>query len=207
MPRSLEFDRHHARDQALQLFWSQGYQAASLNALLQTMGIGRGSFYASFGDKKSLFIECLQAFGRQTLALAGGRDGADAPPERVISAFFEASFRDVPEARLRRGCLLVNSILELADTDPALCQMATDILAGVERAFADALRQALAQGRLQPGGMTPEQTASFLMTVNQGLRVQCRKGLPRERIWSTAMHAMNLAGLEYPVNHAAARQG
>ena len=56
MARPIEFDREQALEAALKLLWSQGYVATSLNQLLETMGIGRSSFYAAFTDKRSLFI-------------------------------------------------------------------------------------------------------------------------------------------------------
>ena len=63
MPRTPEFDRTRTLNRALKLFWARGYTATSLADLLEAMGIARSSFYASFGDKRSLFIECLEVFG------------------------------------------------------------------------------------------------------------------------------------------------
>lgn len=181
----------------MKLFWSQGYEATSLRALLQAMGIQRSSFYASFGDKKSLFIECLRLFGQRTRALAALSADADREPEQVIWKFFKGTVLDVPEGRLQHGCLLVNSILELADTDEELCDLSAAQLALVQTLFEDALRQARQQGRWQVE-MTPAQAALYLMTFNQGLRVQCRKRLPRDVIWATVEDALNLIGLPYP---------
>ena len=67
MPRNLEFDRSRTLEAAMKLFWSRGYVATSLAELLDTMSIARSSFYASFGDKRSLFIECLDLFALRTL--------------------------------------------------------------------------------------------------------------------------------------------
>ena len=62
MSRPLEFDRSKALGHALTLFWRKGYQATSLADLVAAMQISRSSFYATFGDKRSLFIECLDQF-------------------------------------------------------------------------------------------------------------------------------------------------
>lgn len=192
MPRNLEFDRDRALVSAMKLFWSQGYKATSLNALLEVMGIQRSSFYASFGDKRKLFIECIQLFGQRNAALAITDDGG---PEQLIRAFFEATVLNVAEERLHKGCLLVNSILELADTDEELCRLSAEQLAAVEHAFEQALWQAEQQGRWQ-SNMSPAEAAAFLMTLNQGLRVQSRKRLPRETLWFTLDTALTLLGLE-----------
>lgn len=69
MSRPVEFDRRQAVNRALVLFWRQGYQATSLTDLLETMGIGRSSFYAAFTDKRIFYIECLDLFADRTLHL------------------------------------------------------------------------------------------------------------------------------------------
>ena len=46
----------------MKLFWARGYLATSLPDLLEAMGIARSSFYATFGTKRELFIECLMLF-------------------------------------------------------------------------------------------------------------------------------------------------
>ena len=194
MPRTLEFDRDRALIRAMKLFWSQGYKATSLNALLQAMQIQRSSFYASFGDKRSLFIECLALFGSRTAALALTDQPDNETAERLIWAFFTATLLDVPESRRGKGCLLVNTILEMADTDDELCALSAQQLAAVESAFEQALTLAQAQGRWTLN-MTPAQGARYLMTINQGLRVQSRKKLSRQSIWATLENALALMGL------------
>lgn len=204
MPRTLEFDRERALIRAMKLFWAQGYKATSLSALLNSMEIQRSSFYASFGDKKSLFIECLRLFGERTarLALADGEAPQQAP-EQQIWRFFAATLLDVPDARLQHGCLLVNSILELADTEPQLCALSSQQLAAVERALESALEQARQQGRWH-SQLSAAQAARYLTTINQGLRVQSRKGLSRQELWASLETALKLIGLpprSVPASH------
>lgn len=194
MPRTLEFDRERALIRAMKLFWAQGYNATSLSALLNSMEIQRSSFYASFGDKKSLFIECLRLFGERTAKLALADDDQQQAPEQQIWRFFAATLLDVPDARLQHGCLLVNSILELADTDPQLCALSSQQLAAVERALESALEQARQQGRWH-SQLSATQAARYLTTINQGLRVQSRKGLSRQELWDSLETALQLIGL------------
>ena len=79
MARPIEFDTGAARDSAMLLFWRKGYLASSLPELLEEMGISRGSFYAAFRDKRSLFVECLDLFAERTHEmLARVRRRADA---------------------------------------------------------------------------------------------------------------------------------
>lgn len=52
-PRNFEPDL--VLENAMQLFWSQGYEATSLQDLLLATGLSKSSLYESFGNKQSLF--------------------------------------------------------------------------------------------------------------------------------------------------------
>lgn len=166
MARPLEFDRDQALMKATGLFWRKGYQATSIPDLLDTLEIGRSSLYAAFGDKRALFLECVDLYVRRTLAvLAGAR--AEAPPLAALRLFFDRTF---PQP----GCLLVNTTLEMADVDDGLRDHAARRMAEIQAAFAEALRDAGCDDA-QAGEL-----AGFLMLVNQGLRVSSRLNLTPE---------------------------
>lgn len=195
MPRPLEFDRQRALTEAMKVFWSQGYEATSLNALLDAMNIARSSFYSSFSSKKALFIECLELFGQRTLALAEDASGAHPPDLRIIRHYFEASVLRPPQSRLQRGCLLVNSILELADTHPELSAMAAQQLECIQQRFEQVLHQAELK-RHWHSPLSAEMAASYLMIINQGVRVQARKRVDRAQLWASVENALSLIGLD-----------
>ncbi|NQW14541.1 MAG: helix-turn-helix transcriptional regulator, partial [Rhodobacter sp.] len=54
--RPLTFDQDEVLDAAMLVFWTRGYDAASLDDLTQAMGINRPSLYAQFGNKRGLFL-------------------------------------------------------------------------------------------------------------------------------------------------------
>ena len=145
MARPAEFDRTKALEAAMKLFWARGYTATSLPDLLAAMGIARSSFYASFKTKRDLFMECLELFGDRTLAIVDDESdklGAATLPR----AFFEATLLDVSQRKASQGCMMVNTVLELADIDQELNQLATAKLNAVENAFARAFEQAQREG-------------------------------------------------------------
>ena len=123
MARPPEFDRTKALEAAMKLFWARGYTATSLLDLLQAMGIARSSFYASFGTKRKLFTECLELFGDRTLSIVD-EDAKRLPHTALPRAFFEATLLYVSPRRAKQGCMIVNTVLELADVDPELNQLA-----------------------------------------------------------------------------------
>lgn len=173
MARQIEFDRSLARDKALVLFWRKGYQATSLADLLAAMEIGRSSFYAAFGDKRTLFLECLDLFAARTGA-AVQRTRAALPPIDALQDFFERNFVGTRVVKGKLGCMLVNTILEMAGVDDALSARASQHLAAFQAMFEDFLVEA---------GHEPlraRELAALLMVLNEGIRVSSRRDLPPE---------------------------
>lgn len=171
MARPIEFDRSQAVNRALVLFWRKGYQASSLADLLAAMGIGRSSFYAAFTDKRSLFIECLDLFWARTLALLQ-RARAEMPPVDALQSFFERNFIGARGAQGNLGCMLVNTVLEMADVDDELAARASHHLGEMQRIFQACLQDAGAAAE------RAEELAAMLMLFNEGIRVSSRRRLP-----------------------------
>ena len=67
--RPREFDIDEALAAALRVFWSKGYEGASLTDLTEAMGITRPSLYAAFGNKEALFRKALDLYEREKLAI------------------------------------------------------------------------------------------------------------------------------------------
>jgi TetR/AcrR family transcriptional repressor of nem operon len=174
MARPLEFNRSKAVDRALVLFWRKGYQATSLADLLTAMGISRSSFYATFTDKRNLFIECLDLFSNRTLAMLQSACAA-MPPIDALQSFFERNFMSVHGAgavRARWGCMLVNTVLEMAGVDDELAARASHRMDDLQHIF---------QACLEDAGATPalaEELAAMLVVFNEGVRVSSRRRLP-----------------------------
>jgi TetR/AcrR family transcriptional repressor of nem operon len=177
MARPPEFDRSKAVNRALVLFWRKGYQASSLADLLSAMGIGRSSFYAAFTDKRTLFLECLDLFAARTVELVQ-RARIEMGPVDALQHFFERNFIGVPgsgvgaSASRHWGCMLVNTVLEMAGVDDGLAEHASRHLGEMQRVFQACLRDAGATAA------RAEELAAMLMLVNEGIRVSSRRRLP-----------------------------
>ena len=193
MARSPEFDRAKALDAAMKLFWARGYTATSLPDLLKAMGIARSSFYASFGTKRTLFTECLELFGDRTLAIVE-EDTRRLPAIALPRAFYEATLLEVSPRRTKQGCMLVNTVLELAAVDPELNQLAAHKLSAIENAFALAFRQAQRKRELETTH-SPEELAKLVMIINFGLRVQSRLNQPQQALKPIIRNSLSMLGL------------
>jgi TetR/AcrR family transcriptional repressor of nem operon len=174
MARSLEFDRSGALNKALVLFWRKGYQAASLSDLLEAMEISRSSFYATFGDKRSLYVECLALFGKRTKDFLLRGRSRQAPLD-ALRSFFENTVAEQRGQRTEWGCMMVNTVLELAGVDDDLSARASGLLAEMQAEFEKCLCDA---------GLAPNRAAalaSVLMLFNEGIRVSSRRKVSRDQ--------------------------
>jgi TetR/AcrR family transcriptional regulator, transcriptional repressor for nem operon len=168
--RTREFDEDQVLDAAMQVFWRKGYEATSLSDLLKATGLARQSLYNAFGDKRALFLAALRRYA--SLGVGGFADALKTGPVRgAVRRVFENGLRG--ENR-DCGCFLVNSTSELLPRDAEVGRIAVSALAGQERALVEALRRGVREGELRLSPKRIEQTARFLVSTLQGLRVMVK---------------------------------
>src|SRR5712692_10611500 len=132
MARHKEFDRDEALHKAMEVFWSRGYEAASIQDLVKHMGINRQSLYDTFGDKHALYLQALDRYreveGRKLFELLE-RPG---PVKEVLRELFERVVEGSLCDRERRGCFIGNAMSELAARCPETAARTCCQLAAVE---------------------------------------------------------------------------
>lgn len=191
MVRTKEFDPDTALDAALDLFWERGYEATSVQDLVDHLGIGRGSLYATFGSKHELYLKALDRYLRSRdpdpIALLG-RPGPALPAVRtLVRTYAEEAARD---AR-RRGCMIVNAAMERVPGDPLVTRRVQASWRALERALAAALARARDQGELA-ADRDPAAIARYLLVVLQGLRVVGKAGPGAARLRDAAELALSV---------------
>ena len=169
MARPASFDREAVIERAMKAFWEHGYAATSITQLVDATHLQPGSLYAAFDSKQGLFLAVLDHYAAQTLTRLDKRLDGAADPLQGIAAFFADLSADRSDAR-RRGCLLVNSALEIARADADIHDRVTAHLTRIEMRLRAALEQAQRDGLL-PAERSPSVLAKFLMTTVWGLRV------------------------------------
>src|SRR6202012_5863166 len=148
-PRS--FDAEADVERAMGVFWSRGYHATALPDLLRATKLSRGSLYAAFGDKHSLFLRALDryiadALTRMDIELDPRRDPVDGR-----RAYLAGYVDRTSGTNGRRGCLLVATAMELAGQDAEVGRRVAGFFKAMETRVADALSRAEAAGRLADG--------------------------------------------------------
>mgnify|MGYP002624195552 CR=1 FL=1 len=170
MARPREFEREDVIAKALGVFWRKGYQATSVQDLVDATRLNRGSLYDTFGDKHGLFLEAVRHYRRNITAQRLARLEEPGNARRRIAAFFDDMVEfSVGEGRLL-GCLMTNSAIELAPHDRDTRLAVAGGMAATEAAFRRVLKRARKNGEIS-ADKSPSDLARFFTTTANGLRV------------------------------------
>ena len=193
MPRPKAFHPDEALEKAMGVFWLKGYEATSMEDLLAAMGINRGSLYDTFGDKRQLFVKALDHYCQGIVGAKFGLLSQPGPALPLLRQFLSGMLEGALADPQRRGCLLANTVMELAPHEADIAAKLRRSLQMGEDAFLNLLVRAKEQGELRPD-QDPRALARFLMTLFQGVIVMIKSGASEETIRESV--AIGLAVLE-----------
>lgn len=133
--------------EAIETFRGRGYEGTSVGDLVEAMALNKGSLYAAFGDKRSLYLRAIDTYQQQLVEIAAGALAPGPNLRRRLKAFLEGAILQA-EAGDRRGCFLCNAATDTAGTDPDVAAIVQRGLAGLEGVFRTALRPEVHSGEL-----------------------------------------------------------
>lgn len=171
MPRKKQFAVEDVRQKAMATFWSQGYNATSLQDLVDSMGINRASLYDTFQDKYSLFLDSLCAYRLVYIkSYLAEQMKKYTPRQAIINYFLDM----ILKADDRNGCLMVNTALELSPHDDKVAKIVEQSFNHIERNFFRKLiERGQATGEIAKS-VIPITTARALLSLLIGLCVLSR---------------------------------
>ena len=171
MPRPKAFHPDAALDRAMDLFWRNGFEASSLNALLDAMEISRQSLYNTFGNKRELFLAVLDRYAQmkalQRMALQQQGAGLE-----EVQLYFERLIARMEAQPEYGACLMTVAAVELGLQDWAVKERVERHDQQLLEALTESLREASSQQSWQP-----EKQAQKLLALSKGLGVLARSGV------------------------------
>jgi len=170
MGRPREFDTTEVLDKATHVFWVKGFEATSLNDLIEAMGISKSSFYETFGNKQDLFLSSIDHYATTALEDMVAALESDMPGREVIAqVFLNTANRFITNAE-PMGCFLSNSAAELApDCEPAK-EKVVGYFHRAEEAFTKAVERGQKEGTI-PSDRDAKALGRFLVSSMNGLQV------------------------------------
>ena len=167
MARPREFDADTALDRAMDVFWSKGYEATSLDDLCEVTGLSRSSFYATFGSKRNLLLRSVDRYVEQRTPKIAAVLAQPLPIRDAFAALARQFIDQIVSGPGRRGCFLGNCAAELPRSDRAALARVRQGLESTEATFREALARAQARGEL-PSDADVDALARFLMPGSRG---------------------------------------
>jgi len=176
------FDRDEALHRAMRVFWSLGYEGATLTDLQRAMGgITAPSFYAAFGSKEELFREAVELYSR-TLGVPMMRALDQGPTARAsVEGLLDAAVDAFCKPRLPRGCMLVLGAMNNAPANRGVQEYLRGLRARRQKLIRRRLARSVKNGEL-PSNLDLGSLASFYTTVVDGLAIQARDGCSRKAL-------------------------
>lgn len=146
----------------MELFWRNGYAGTTPQLLLDELGIGKGSFYNAFESKHALFVSALERYKQRRIDYLAD---AFAPPGPVRPRIESALYELTGLGTHAQGCLMVNSVAELAGVDPDIRSVADDLFTGISAAFRGAVEEGRRSGEFSPEVDATRAASSMLTTL------------------------------------------
>jgi TetR/AcrR family transcriptional repressor of nem operon len=192
MARPRKFDEAQVVRASRDLFWSHGYAGTSLDDLGEATGLGRGSLYNTFGDKRTMFLRSLDDYCTEASdgLRAQLRDPERAAYDRLV-AHVEAITASTAADTERRGCLMAKSAAELSATDPDVAKRVKRTLDSWLRELTATISEAQRDGDVDPVA-DPRALASLLLAVLRGIEALRKGGASVVTINAAAQQAISL---------------
>ncbi|HVN53971.1 MAG TPA: helix-turn-helix domain-containing protein [Anaerolineaceae bacterium] len=181
MARPQEFETSEALRSAMHVFWRKGYEAASLAEILAATGLSKSSLYATFGDKRELFLAAFHAYRQERLQRLEQTLKDDQPVRQSIEAVFCQVVEHLSDPSHTYGCMTANEAVELAPHDLDVQRMVAEDFQAVEDAFVQAIARGQAEGSIT-SRQEPRRLARFFVVSLQGFQVMARARTDRTRL-------------------------
>lgn len=178
--RPREFCVHDALAKALRVFWSKGYEGASLTDLTEAMGITRPSLYAAFGNKEALFRKALDLYEREKMDYVG--KALEQPSAReVAETMLRGAVENVTSCDEPHGCLRVIASVACGEEAQSIREEVMERGKVVHQSIIDRFERARAEGDL-PAHVDVQGLTDVLKALLQGISIQAGNGATREEL-------------------------
>lgn len=186
--RPRAFDMQIALERALEVFWTKGYDGASLSDLTSAMGINKPSLYSAFGNKEQLFLKSIEFYENRP---CGFFKPALAQPTayEVAEYMLLGAAKNMSDPSHPQGCVMVQGALACSEAAAGVKEELTKRRQQSEEQVRERFQLAKEQGDLAED--TDVGTlARFISTVIQGIAIQASSGATEDQLVDVAKLAL-----------------
>lgn len=170
MARPKEFDKEEVLQKAVSIFWCKGYEATSMQDLVDGMGIKRQSLYDTFSDKHTLYLSALSYYRADQEKGLAALIASNGTIKEKLGRFFDRVIEESMTDKTRRGCFMNNAMAEMITRDERTFKIAAEHVKHVEQAWTRAFIDSQKKGEVSKKH-DPVALARYFFNAINGLRL------------------------------------
>jgi TetR/AcrR family transcriptional repressor of nem operon len=187
--RPKQFDPNKVLDKAMLTFWLQGYEATSMQDLVDAMNIQRQSLYNVFENKRALYLDALKYYQKTVIEPNFASLSTDPSPLKAIKIYFNQRIKDVDDPNVINGCFVTNSVSELGLLDDEIRAQIRLTIDFMENTFFAAIKRAQDLGEID-ASKNAKLLATVLLNNAQGLFVLGKSGMSTRKLKTVVRQLM-----------------
>ncbi|MDX2642221.1 TetR/AcrR family transcriptional regulator [Streptomyces sp. NBC_00510] len=190
MARPRSFDETQVLDSAREQFWNRGYAATTLEDLVAATGLGKGSLYGAFGDKRQLFLNLLNTYCSEQLRDVEQTLTGPGTAMECLTRLFEGVANGYAADAQRRGCFMVNSTSELHGQESDVAALARATYQRVEDLLVACVKEAQKEGAVDASA-DPQELGRLLLAALQGIEFLAKTNMDASALLQIGRAALN----------------
>ncbi|MDI7775952.1 TetR/AcrR family transcriptional regulator [Asticcacaulis sp. EMRT-3] len=182
-PRAYDYD--DVLEKALEVFWTKGFSATSLDDLVEATGVNRPSLYAGFGDKEALYVKALNFYSKtisdqldEVLTCQGAGDSILGIMQRYFDVMIKA-YAGENDSCL--GCAFICGAVNEAPQHESIMEMVQGALARFDQRF-EAFFQAAKDQGIIAADQDPAVLSQMVVGLTANIGMRARAGASREEL-------------------------
>lgn len=191
MPRPKKFDKDEILERAMRLFWQKGFEATSIQDLVEHTGINKQSLYDTFGDKRALYAAALNHYRTANECRFGELLAEGTSAKQALRAFFDRVIGETAADADRKGCFMNNAMVELSAGDEEIGRLCGDNMRSMETKFARLIKDGQSTGEIRRA-LDAEATAAFLFAALSGLQAVSKITPEKEKLEQIAATSLSV---------------
>lgn len=170
MARPKEFEEKDVLEKAMLLFWQKGYYQASIQDLVDAMGINRASLYGAFTDKHNLYLLTLERYRQQDVNQLLQLFRRNLPAKQFFDVLYDNIIVGLTDDPDRKGCFLTNATLEMLPDDTEVQSLVSTNINFLQEIFCEVLNQGIENSEIN-ANIQVKDMAIFLLNHMYGMRM------------------------------------
>ena len=176
MARPREFDEIEVKQALMRVFWEKGYEATSMQDLVEATGLHKGSLYGAFGGKQALYMVALAHYDHTRIQDGIDMLSGEGRAVDKIAKLFDSVIDSTKAGLFSGGCLLCNASIEMAPVDKSVERSVKSTIQRLQSAVEAAIRSAISD----PSNASA--LSGFIICAYFGARVLAKAGAPLQMI-------------------------